>query len=207
MNQRTEQARRLPRPFFRRQPVTVARALLGKRLLSQADGVRTVGTIVEVEAYLGVSDKAAHTYGGRCTARNETMWGDGGYAYVYFVYGMHHCVNVVAGTTGDPVAVLIRALEPCEGLPAMAVRRPNASHPTDLCSGPAKLTAALGIDRSMDGADLVKGTLLYLEATSTRALPSRRIGVGPRVGIGYAEDWVSRPLRFWVRGNPHVSRV
>ena len=105
-----------PRSFFRRDPVWVARKLLGHRLVSGVGGTRTAGIIVETEAYLGIADKAAHTYGGRRSRRNRTMWGAAGHAYVYFVYGMHHCINVVAGETGDPVAVLIRALEPDAGI-------------------------------------------------------------------------------------------
>src|SRR5690606_28960799 len=114
------------REFYRRDPVTVARALLGQRLVRVAQGVRTAGLIVEVEAYLGIPDKAAHTCGGRRTPRNESMWGDGGHAYIYFTYGMHHCMNVVAGAPGSPVAVLLRALEPVEGLEAMYARRSKA---------------------------------------------------------------------------------
>ncbi len=197
---------RLPRRFFRRDAVTVARALLGQRLVSVRQGVRTAGRIVETEAYLGVADRAAHTFGGRNTARNRTMWGDGGHAYVYFVYGIHHCVNVVAGRIGEPVAVLLRALEPEEGLETMFARRRTARSARELCSGPGKLCAALAIDRRFDGEDLVTSERLFLEATRRRALPARLIAVGARVGVTYAGEWAARPLRFWVRDNPYVSR-
>src|SRR5690606_2172802 len=143
---------RLPREFFLRDPVAVARSLLGQRLVRVANDVRTAGLIVEVEAYLGVPDKAAHTSGGRRTPRNESMWGVGGRAYVYFTYGMHHCLNVVVGEAGHPVAVLLRALEPTQGLDAMRRRRPRARRDRDLCSGPGKLCQAMAIDRQLDGA-------------------------------------------------------
>ena len=197
---------RPPRTFYRHGAEAVARRLLGQRLVSTAGGQRTSGIIVETEAYLGVDDKAAHTYGGRCTDRNRTMWGDAGFAYVYFVYGMHHCVNVVSGQAGDPVAVLMRALEPDEGIETMFQRRSRARRPTDLCSGPGKLCQALGIARDHDGADLVDGSLLFIERLRQRALPSTRVDVGPRIGVAYAQEWQAAALRFWVRGNPNVSR-
>ncbi|HEX9699638.1 MAG TPA: DNA-3-methyladenine glycosylase [Acidobacteriota bacterium] len=196
---------RLPRSFFQRDPCAVARALLGQRLVRRSGGRRVSGIIVETEAYLGIADKAAHTYGGRRTRRNAAMWGEGGHAYVYFIYGMHYCVNVVAGGAGEPVAVLIRALEPDEGLETMRQRRPRARRDTDLCSGPAKLCQALGITRGHDGADLVAGSTLFLERLRARTLPLRKIGNGPRIGVAYAEEWQHRPLRYWIVGNPHVS--
>ena len=199
-------SKRLPRKFFRRDPVTVARSLLGQRLVRRLDGQRLAGTIVEVEAYLGIPDKAAHTCGGRRTARNESMWGDGGHAYVYFTYGMHHCLNVVAGEAGHPVAVLVRALEPVEGIHLMEAHRAKAKRLRDLCSGPGKLCQALAVTRALDGTDLVEGDDLFIEQVRRRAHRSAEIVVGPRIGIGYAEEWVDRPLRFHLRDNPHVSR-
>jgi DNA-3-methyladenine glycosylase len=207
----------LSRSFYRRDPVHVARGLLGHRLVSLIGGARTSGVIVETEAYLGIPDKAAHSYGGRRTQRNETMWGDGGVAYVYFVYGMHHCVNVVAGREDDPVAVLIRALDPedvdpggggqprLQHLDVMFARRQRARLPTDLCSGPAKLCQAMGITREQDGEDLVEGETLFIERARSRSLPSASIVAGPRIGIAYAEEWQHEPLRFFLKGNPHVS--
>lgn len=196
----------LPRSFYRRDAVSVARSLLGQRLVTCVDGKRTSGIVVETEAYLGRLDKAAHTYGNRRTPRNETMWGDAGHLYVYFVYGMHHCANVVAGSTGEPVAVLVRALEPDCGTDVMFERRRRARRDTDLCSGPGRLCQALGIARDFDGADLVAGELITVERLRKRCLPSARIASGPRVGIGYAEEWQGKHLRFWVRGSPHVSK-
>jgi DNA-3-methyladenine glycosylase len=208
---------RLSRSFYRRNPVAVARGLLGHRLVSQIGGARTSGLIVETEAYLGIPDKGAHTYGGRRTPRSETMWGDGGYAYVYFVYGMHHCFNVVAGRAGNPVAVLIRALEPCaseagsgsepsnQNLDVLFARREKAKRFTDLCSGPSKLCQALNITRDQDGEDLIEGDLLFIERARSRSLPQGSIVAGPRIGIAYAEEWQHEPLRFFLEGNPHVS--
>lgn len=196
----------LQRSFYRRDAVTVARALLGQRLVTRIGGVRTSGIIVETEAYLGTDDKAAHTYGARRTARNESMWGDAGHTYVYFVYGMHHCANVVAGGPGDPVAVLLRALQPEDGLDTMFARRAAARRPADLCSGPAKLCEALGITRALDGADLVAGDIIGIERVRRRALPAARIAAGPRIGVDYAAEWSREPLRFWLQDNPHVSR-
>lgn len=195
----------LPRSFYRRDAVAVARDLLGRRLVSGDGDERVSGIIVETEAYLGVVDKAAHTYGHRRTPRNETMWGDAGHLYVYFVYGMHHCANVVAGGPDDPVAVLVRALEPDEGIDRMYARRRAARGTTDLCSGPAKLCQALAITRELDGADLLEPRGVSIERTRERRLPSDRIATGPRIGIDYAEEWRDEPLRFWVRDNPHVS--
>ncbi|MCG8511685.1 MAG: DNA-3-methyladenine glycosylase, partial [Rhodospirillales bacterium] len=121
---------RLPRTFYQRDAETVAIALLGQRLVRMVDGRRLTAMIVETEAYLGIPDRAAHTFGGRRTVRNASMWGEAGYAYVYFTYGMHHCLNVVAAGPEQPVAALIRAVEPVEGVEAMFVRRPKARKET-----------------------------------------------------------------------------
>jgi DNA-3-methyladenine glycosylase len=188
-------------------PIATARRLLGQRLVRVEGRRRLAGTIVEVEAYLGAPDRAAHTFGGRRTARNESMWRGGGHAYVYFTYGMHHCVNVVCGPEGSGTAVLIRALEPTEGLEAMYARRKAAKRASDLCSGPGRLAQALGIDRALDGADLRDDPRLFIEAVRTRALPSARVAIGPRVGVAYAGAWAERPLRFAVLGSPHVSKA
>jgi len=200
---------RLTRKYYRRDPVVLAHALLGQRLvrvLDQPEGVRLAGTIVEVEAYLGVKDKAAHTCNGRRTPRNASMWGDGGHAYVYFTYGMHHCMNVVASVAEDPVAVLIRALEPTEGIEQMYQQRQAARRDTDLCSGPAKLCQALRIDRALDGHDLVRGGSLSIEQIHKPPLPTSRIARGPRIGVSYAQEWADKPLRFYLKDNPHVSK-
>ena len=201
---------RLKRNFFRRDPVSLARALLGQRLVhAHPSGEKLTGMIVEVEAYLGVPDKAAHTYKGRRTPRNEAMYLDAGHAYVYFTYGMHHCMNVTSDSAGVPTACLLRAIEPLEGLALMTAHRSvkvNASRlkPRDLCSGPAKLTQAFAIDRRLNGVDLVKSDSIWIERG--RGVSDDEIEAGTRVGVGYSQEWADKPLRFWLRGHPHVSR-
>lgn len=201
---------RLARSFYQRDPVTLARALLGQVLVRVLeDGTRLSGRIVETEAYLGVIDRAAHSYGGRRTARNRAMWGPAGHAYLYFTYGMHHCMNVVSEGPERPSAVLLRALEPLEGLEAMrrhrAVRISAARlRDTALCSGPARLAQALCLDRSLDGADLVAGEVLYIER-GARVAPASIVAT-PRIGIACAGEWADKPLRFHLAGNPHLSR-
>ena len=198
--------KRPSRQFFRRDPVILGRALLGQKLVRVIRGRRLAGTIVETEAYLGAIDKAAHTYGDRRTDRNKSMWADGGTAYVYSIYGMHHCINVVAKRVEDPEAVLIRALEPLEGLIIMRRNRRAAKQDTDLCSGPGKLCQALAINRQFDGSDLVNGQQLFIELCRRRAYPARQIAVSPRIGIAYAGRWAHKPLRFFLTQNPHVSK-
>ena len=195
----------LTRRFYRRNAVTVAKALLGQRLVHVISGVRTAGLIVETEAYLGVEDRAAHSYGGRRTQRTETMYADGGTAYVFLNYGIHYLLNVVVARAGVPQAVLLRAVAPTEGLDAMRRRRPKARRDTDLCSGPGKLGAAFAVDRSQNGADLTVSSALYIERLRRRAPPADRIVAAPRVGVDYAGEWAAKPLRFYLRGNPHVS--
>ncbi len=187
---------------FSDDPVTVARNLLGQRLVRVEGGKRLAGIIVEVEAYLGERDRAAHTYNGRRTPRNESMYLRGGHVYVYFTYGMHHCINVVCGEREEGVAVLLRAIEPTEGLDLMFARRAAAKRPRDLCSGPGKLTRALGIDRSQDGLDLRVSRELFIERRGGRAT----ITSTPRIGVDYAGAWAKRRLRFLIRGNDHLSR-
>lgn len=190
--------------YTRADVVAVARRLLGSLLVAPArDGRRVSGIIVETEAYRGPEDRASHAYGGRRTRRTETMYAPGGTAYVYFVYGMYHQFNIVTNVADVPHAVLVRALEPVEGVELMRRRRGGAA-PLDLTSGPGKLCIALGIDRRLDGADLL-GDQIWLEAG--RRVQPAAIAAGPRVGIDYAEDWAARPWRFWLRGNPFVSRA
>lgn len=197
---------RLGRDFYTRaDTLSAARELLGKRLVvPSADGARVSGRIVEVEAYLGVEDRAAHSYGGRRTRRTETMYALGGTAYVFFVYGMHHQFNVVTGPEGLPHAVLVRAVEPEEGIELMSARRP-VSKERELTSGPGKLCRALGIDLSFDGEDLTKGRRVWLEETGATYKPVE-IAHGPRIGVAYAAEDALRPWRFWVKDNQYVSR-
>ncbi len=197
--------RKLPREFYTRVDVlTVARELLGRILVVPTEnGDRVSGMIVETEAYRGPEDRASHAYGGRRTRRTETMYRTGGTAYVYFVYGMYHQFNVVTSVAEIPHAVLIRALEPVEGIELMRARRPGHSD-VNLASGPGKLSLALGIDRRLDAADLLGG-LVWIER-GERPLSTSAIASGPRIGIAYAGEWAEKPWRFWLKGNPFVSR-
>ena len=195
--------RPLPRRFYGGPTLRVARALLGKILVHDSPEGRTAGRIVEVEAYRGPRDRAAHSYGGHRSARNEVMYGPPGRAYVYFIYGMHHCVNIVTRPASVPEAVLLRALEPVTGEALMRRRRGLEEAPAwRLCRGPGALCQALGITRADNGADLVRGRLRILDAP---AVPSRRVLRTPRIGVAYAGAYAARPWRFAVRGSPAVS--
>ena len=191
--------RALPRAFYNRPTTEVARDLLGMVL---AHGT-TSGRIVETEAYLGpqdgIVDRAAHSWRG-VTPRTRVIFGEPGHAYVYLIYGMYECLNVVAEPEGRAGCVLIRALEPLEGIARMRRRRPRARGIEDLANGPGKLTLALSITRSHNGADLTKGSLVIRPAENPQPF---RIGVSPRVGIRHCADW---PLRFFIDGNRFVSR-
>jgi len=197
--------RKLPRAFYTRTNVlTVARELLGRLLVVPApDGARISGLIVETEAYRGPDDRASHAYGGRRTDRTRTMYAVGGTAYVYFVYGMHHQFNVVTNVEDVPHAVLVRALEPVEGIDVMRRRRRGRAD-EGLTSGPGKLCLALGIDRALDRADLL-GERVWIEG-GRGPIPRSAIAAGPRIGIDYADAWRDKPWRFWVRNSPFVSR-
>ncbi|QNN23585.1 DNA-3-methyladenine glycosylase [Planctomycetales bacterium ZRK34] len=201
---------RLTRRFFRRDPVTLAKALLGQTLVRVLDdGAELTGRIVEVEAYLGQPDRAAHTFGGRRTARNASMWLDAGHAYVYFTYGMHFCMNITADGAEVPTACLIRALEPAGGLDVMRRLRSGKIDPArlrdvDLCSGPAKLAQALAIDRTLDGEDLTNSPRIYLRRG--RPLAADQIVASPRIGVSYAKEWAQKPLRFHDAASPHISK-
>ena len=195
---------KLPREFYTRPDVLeVARDLLGKKLVvPQRSGRRVAGIIVETEAYRGPEDRASHAYGGRRTNRTETMYGLGGTAYVYFVYGMYNQFNVVTNVEDKPHAVLVRAVEPSEGIDVMRRRRHGRSE-YELTSGPGRLCIAMGIDRGLDTADLLGDRVWIEEGVS---IAPRQIARGPRIGIDYAENWVQKPWRFWVKDNPFVSR-
>ena len=196
--------KKLPREFYTRADVLeVARDLLGKKLVvPNRNGTRVAGIIVETEAYRGPEDRASHAYGGRRTNRTETMYGLGGTAYVYFVYGMYNQFNVVTNVENVPHAVLVRALEPIEGLNIIRRRRAGRSE-YEWTSGPGRLCLALGIDRKLDKADLL-GDRVWLEEGIS--ISPRQIARGPRIGIDYAEKWVNKPWRFWIRDNPFVSK-
>ena len=182
---------RLPREFYSRSALVVARELLGKTLVLAEDGVRRAGRIVETEAYIGEHDLACHAAKGR-TLRTDVMFGPPGHAYVYFIYGMYHCFNVVTRPEGVAAAVLVRALEPLEGLP-----------PHTRLNGPGKLCRAMGITLAHNREDLL-GDRLFVE-DGAKVSP-RRMARGPRIGVDYAGTWAEKPYRFWIRDNPHVSR-
>jgi DNA-3-methyladenine glycosylase len=186
---------RLPRAFYERSAMEVARDLVGKVLVQG----RTAGRIVEVEAYLGREDRAAHAWHG-LTARTRVLFGPPGHAYVYFVYGMYECLNVVAEPEGSPGCVLIRALEPLAGVALMRRRRPGARRLEDLASGPGKLTIAMGITRRHNGADLTRGPLAIRRSEGEEAFT---VGVTPRIGIRHSKDW---PLRYVLTGSRFLSR-
>ncbi|MEZ6241861.1 MAG: DNA-3-methyladenine glycosylase [Phycisphaerales bacterium] len=245
---------RARRSFFSADSPTLAQRLLGATLVRVLDdGARLAGVIVETEAYIGPEDTCAHSVGGRRTERTEPMYAKPGTAYVYFTYGMHHCVNVVAGEVNQPVAVLIRALEPTEGLDIMRALRsgvtpdslshggggfqpPHASNEhqgrggkmspppkgrqavgganrsrilrdTDLCSGPGKICQALAIDRSLSGIDLTNDPRLFVEPSRAGPIDPVNLVNDARIGVGDADEWARAPLRWHVRGNPHVSVV
>ena len=193
--------RALPRSFYARPVLTVARDAIGKVLVHDTKQGRVAGRIVEAEAYRGPEDRAAHSFGGRRTKRTEAMYGPPGHAYVFFVYGMHWHVNLVTTKLGVPHAVLIRAVEPLEGLELMARRRGVAETSLNLTNGPGKVCEAFAIDRACYGADLCRGRLVLIDG------PRTTNGRSPRVGIDYAGDWAGRPWRFFERGNRYVSRA
>lgn len=194
----------LAREFYDRPTLRVARDLLGCVLVrSAADGV-TAGIIVETEAYCGSRDRACHSFGGRRTPRNEIMFGPPGFAYVYFTYGMHHCFNVVTRGEDQPEAVLVRSVLPIEGVVLMRQRRGLSNGVADahLARGPGNLCRAFRIDRALNGADLTASPLVILPGESVAPRDVRRT---PRIGIGYANEFVEKPWRFLVRDHPAVS--
>jgi DNA-3-methyladenine glycosylase len=169
-----------------------------------ADGAVIRLRINETEAYLGVEDKAAHSFGGRRTARTEPMYGRAGTSYVFFTYGMHHCFNIVAGMEGEPVAVLIRGGTVIDGLDAALANRGwtterHAANPAALADGPAKLCRALAIDRSLNAVDLTTDPGVFLEQGVSGSQDEERIIRTPRIGVEYAGEWAARPLRFLFR--------
>lgn len=205
-------AARADRRFFATDAETLARRLLGQRLVRVLeDGTRLAGVIVETEAYLGERDAAAHSYGGRRTPRTEPMFGPPGTSYVYFTYGMHHCMNISAGREGEPVAVLIRALEPIEGVERMRALRAGATSEKPLAvqalaNGPGRLCQALAIDRTLSGLDMTRSEVLFVERIRRRSLSEWQLVNTPRIGVDGAGAWAHRLLRWYIRGHPCVSR-
>lgn len=192
---------RLARDFFAVPAAELAPALLGSRLVRILDnGTRLSGIIVETEAYVGVKDRASHAFNARRTPRNEAMYASPGTAYVYFTYGMHWCFNVVCAAVDIPEAVLIRAVQPEEGVDAMRSRRGGVRDP-DLCRGPARLCQAFAIDRAFNATDLTNSLHLWIESGQRPT----RIAQTPRIGVAYAGAWARRRLRFIEVGSLFVS--
>lgn len=204
--------RRWCRADFCRPADELAPALLGHLLVRQLDdGARLAGRIIETEAYLGRTDRAAHTFGGRKTRRNQSMYMRPGTAYIYFVYGMHHCCNIVCGEDSadrNPVAVLLRAIEPMAGAARMLKNRGLVSgdDPRLIGSGPAKLCRAFDLDRSSDGLDLTNNPGLWVEEQRMPLGPGEKVARTPRIGVDYAGPWARRLLRWVIRDHPHRSK-
>ena len=196
---------RVGREFFETEDtILAARQMLGKLLVvPDENGERVTGMIVEVEAYCGITDRAAHSYGGRRTPRNEVTYSVGGHAYVFFIYGMYFQLNFTLGPVDHPHVLLIRAIEPVEGIEAMRARR-GAMKDTNLTSGPGKLCIALSIDRAFNGEDLIEGERIWVE--DYRTFKNHEIGVGKRIGIDYAGDDADLPWRFWISASRYVSK-
>lgn len=202
--------KKLEREFYNRDSVTIAKELLGKYIVRRIQDKELIGMIVEVEAYRGAIDKAAHSYNNRRTNRNEIMYGDGGYAYVYIIYGMYDCMNVVCSERERPEAVLIRAIQPISGIEEMALNRYNKElkqltkrETLGLTSGPGKLCRALKIDRSQNGEDLC-GSNLYIAYGEQKT--EFETVITKRINIAYAEEAVHFPWRFYIKDNLYVSR-
>ena len=196
--------RKLKKSFYRRELLDVARDLLGKIIVNAGGDKILAGKIVEVEAYHGDSDEAAHSYGG-ITKRNEIMFEEGGYLYVYFTYGAHHCCNVVTGKRGQGTAVLIRAVEPVEGIDSMIRNRfgrklKNDKEIFNLTSGPGKVCQAFSIDRTHSGTDLTGNKIFILNGEKINI---KEIGVSKRIGITRSVDL---PWRFFIKNSPYLSR-
>ena len=193
---------KLKRQFFQRPTLEVARNLIGKVLVRRVRGRNLAGKIVETEAYVGPHDLACHASKGK-TSRTSIMFEAGGCAYVYMIYGFYFCLNAVTEAEDYPAAVLIRAVEPLDHLNVMRKFRKYPDRDTNIASGPGKLCMAMGIDKTLNGEDLT-GDTLWIE---DRRLAVGRIVVSPRIGVDYAGEYKDKPWRFYVEGNPHVSRV
>jgi DNA-3-methyladenine glycosylase len=190
----------LPRSFYEARVLDVARAMIGKVLVHVLPEGPAAGRIVECEAYRGPADLAAHSAGGRRTARTEVMFGPPGHAYLFLLYGMHWAFNVVVGPEGHPHAVLVRAVEPVLGAPGMAARRGVDAGSIRLTNGPGKVCAALGLGAAAYGVNLCSADLFLAEGEARAG-----IGRSPRINVDYAGAWAQKPWRFYERGNRYVS--
>jgi DNA-3-methyladenine glycosylase len=199
------------RDFYKNDTINVAKDLLGKVFVHESIEGICSGIIVETEAYCGIHDQACHSYGWRRTRRNETMYSQGGTLYVYMIYGLYFCVNIVTKKVHEPEAVLIRAIQPIEGFDIMKKRRLQKSkiknHPSDLnwlCNGPGKLAQAMGISTLHNGFNLLEGTVYVAQPLHSKTI---KIVQKPRIGIDYAKDAKEYPWRFYITDNPFVSKL
>lgn len=201
----------IDRDFYNRDTILVAKELLGKIIINNTFSGTAAGKIVEVEAYKGLFDKAAHSYGNRRTKRNEVMFGEPGHAYVYFIYGMYYCMNVVTENINSPCAVLIRSIEPVSGIDIMAQNRYKKSKDQlskrdfkNLGNGPGKLCIALGINRNYNGIDLCGNILNISDPESNENF---KIKSSKRINIDYAEEAIHFPWRFYIEDSPYVPKT
>lgn len=186
--------------------MNVARELLGKVLVTELDGIRTAGMITETEAYAGAHDRASHAFGNRRTQRTEVMFLEGGRAYVYLIYGVHYLFNVVLGPPDDPIAVLVRGIEPLEGTDIMLQRRKMEKLKPNVGAGPGAAAQALGIGKALNNADLTTGDKIWIEDSGIR-VPEETIVAATRVGVPYAQEDALLPYRFFIKDNPFVSKA
>jgi DNA-3-methyladenine glycosylase len=190
--------------YGRKDVVLIAKELLGKVLVTNFDGIYTAGMIVETEAYAGAGDKASHAYGNRRTNRTEIMYSKGGTAYVYLCYGIHHLFNVVTNVQDVPHAVLVRGLEPVDGVQHMLARRGKEALQPSLTAGPGALSVAMGIHTKYTGQSLLEDEV-WIEDRGI-SLKKADIEAGTRVGVSYAQEDAYLPYRFWIKGNKYVSK-
>jgi DNA-3-methyladenine glycosylase len=196
--------KKLEKDFYQRKDVVkIAKELLGKILVTNWEGIITSGRIVETEAYAGMIDKASHASGGRRTARNKIMYGQGGYAYVYLCYGIHHLFNVVTNSEDIPHAILIRALDPLEGIEEMLLRTDKKKLDSTLTKGPGNVSKALGIFTKHSGMSLLGDKIFIGHDGETYS--KKEIASSPRIGVDYAGADALLPYRFYIKGNPFVS--
>lgn len=196
---------KLPESFYQRNDVVaISRELLGKYLFTDIDGAITGGYIVETEAYNGIVDKAAHSYGNKLTPRTKTMYMQGGIAYVYLCYGIHEMFNVVTSGEGEPRAILIRAIQPTVGVDIMQFRRKMKEVKPTITMGPGSVAQALGISRKINAISLQSDTL-WIEDRGM-VIPDENIAAVPRVGVAYAKEDALLPYRFYIKGNIYVSK-
>ena len=195
---------RFPKEFFERDTLKVAQELLGHFLVRIKAGKRISSIIVETEAYCGAIDKGCHAFGNKRTNRTDPMFMEGGISYIYLIYGLNNCLNVVTEKTDNPHAVLIRAVEPVEGLDIIKSNRPKIKKLHDLTNGPGKLCKAMDIDRSLNKLDMINGDTLFIEKNQNK--PDFQVVSAKRIGIDYADEFKDKPWRKYILGNPFVSK-